>query len=128
MGAPALGWKDDGGEQLAYPRGPTGYHTFMVYLGPDGKLTKIENVLDEAHFARLTPGATDRAGVLRLFGPPAQTAYFERRDEEVWEYRYCDIWNYPARFGVLFDGATGIVRSALSWREGGGRFRAFCSR
>lgn len=128
MGAPALRWKDAGGEQLAYPRGPAGYHTFMVFLDPDGRLIKIENVLDEPHFAGLAPGSTDRAGVLRQFGPPLLSTYFKSRDEEVWEYRYCDLWNYPARFGVLIDGRSGIVRSAIAWREPDGRFRTFCSR
>ena len=30
MGEPALRWQDaDGSQQLAYPRGPAGYHTYM---------------------------------------------------------------------------------------------------
>ena len=31
MGAPAMRWREaDGGERLAYPRGPAGFHTYMV--------------------------------------------------------------------------------------------------
>lgn len=129
MGQPALSWRESGGgERLAYPRGPAGYHTFMVTMGADGRLVRIENVLDEAHFAALAPGQSDRAAVLRLFGPPLQVGTFPARNEEVWEYRYCDQWNYPARFAVLIDAASGVARGALGWREDSGRARSYCSR
>ena len=113
MGEPAMRWKEpDGREQLAYPRGPEGTQTFMVFIGTDGRLERIESVLDAEHFARIRPG-TDQATVLRLLGPSPQqlTAYFERRDERVWEWRFCDAWNQLAFFDVLFDATTGIVRS-----------------
>ncbi len=132
MGAPALTWSDaDGSRQLAYPRGPMGYHTFMVFLGPDGRLQRIENVLDPAHFARLEPGRSDRAAVLRLLGPPAPewTAYFKARDELVWEWRFCDDWGESSRFDVLFDATTGVVRSSYQRPESSfQRWRTACAR
>lgn len=114
MGEPSLRWKDsDGGEQLAYPRGPAGTQTFMVFMGADGRLERIEGVLDMAHFSRIEPGKSDKAAVLRLLGPsqPQWTEYFKARDELVWEWRFCDSWNQVARFDVLFDATTGIVRT-----------------
>lgn len=114
MGEPAMRWKDaDGSEQLAYPRGPAGTQTFMVFLGADGRLQRIDGVLDMAFFARIEPGKSDKAAVLRLLGPsqPQWTAYFKARDELVWEWRFCDAWNQLARFDVLFDATTGIVRT-----------------
>ena len=49
MGEPAMVWKNpDGSAQLAYPRGPAGTQTFMAYIGPDGRLQRIEGVLDMA--------------------------------------------------------------------------------
>lgn len=115
MGQPALQWQDtDGSQQLAYPRGPEGTQTFIVHVGADGRLEKIEGVLDSEHFARIENGKSDQVTVLRLLGPsqPQWTAYFERRDELVWEWRFCDSWNEVARFDVLFDATTGIVRSS----------------
>jgi hypothetical protein len=115
MGEPAMRWKDDDGrEQLAYPRGPAGTQTFMAFIGSDGRLERIEGVLDMAHFARIEPGKSDKAAILRLLGPsqPQWTAYFERRDELVWEWRFCDSWSQLARFDVLFDATTGIVRTS----------------
>ncbi|MCM8594150.1 hypothetical protein [Accumulibacter sp.] len=115
MGNPAMSWRDpDGGEQLAYPRGPAGTQTFMVFIAPDGRLQRIEAVLDIEHFALIGPGKADRAAVLRLIGPPVPqwTSYFPTRNELVWEWQFCDSWNQLARFDVLFDATTGIVRTS----------------
>ena len=116
MGQPAMRWKDaDGREQLAYPRGPAGTQTFMAFIAPDGRLERIEGVLDMAHFARIEPGKSDKAAVLRLLGPsPSQwTEYFKARDELVGEWRFCDGLGLRAFFDVLFDATTGIVRSSF---------------
>ncbi len=127
MGQPAMRWQNpDGSAQLAYPRGPMGYHTFMVYVGPDGKLQKIENVLDEKNYARIQAGMT-KEEVLRILGPssPGWTVYFKARDELVWEWRYCDAWNAAARFDVLFDNSKATVRSTMSGTEA---LRGFCGK
>lgn len=119
MGEPAMRWQNtDGSEQLAYPRGPMGYHTYMVSIGADGLLRQVENVLDEKHFTRILPGMSQDE-VLKILGPPYPnwTAYFERRDELVWEWRYCDAWSEPARFDVLFDNSKKTVRSTMSLTE-----------
>jgi len=119
LGKPAQRWQNaDGSSQLAYPRGPMGYRTYMVITGADGKLQKIVNVLDQKYFAQIQSGMS-KDQVVRVLGPsnPNWTVYFERRDELVWEWRYCDDWNEAARFNVLFDNSTGLVRSTLSLTE-----------
>jgi hypothetical protein len=116
MGNPAMSWQDtDGSRQLAYPRG---MHTFMVQIGSDGKMQRIENVMDTKTFARIRPDMT-KSQVLRILGPSLQSAtvYFKARDELVWEWRYYNEWNEPARFDVLFDGSKEIVRSTMSRSE-----------
>jgi len=116
MGNPAMEWHEpDGSGQLAYPRG---IHTFMVHIGPDGKMLNIENIMDTKTFSRVRPGMT-QSQVLRILGPSdsSRTAYFKARDELAWEWQYCDEWNEPARFIVLFDGSKEIVRSTLSLTE-----------
>lgn len=119
MGTPARQWRDaDGSQQLAYPRGPSGYHTFMVHLGPDGRLQRIENVLDTPFFALIRPGMDDEQ-VTRILGPsqPFWTTVTPARRERVREWRYCDDWNAASRFDVLFDTDSGRVRSTQTWRE-----------
>lgn len=116
LGEPALTWREpDGSQRLAYPRGPFGYHTWMVDLDPKGKLRRVENVLDEAHFAAVRPGMKHEQ-VLKALGPsdPSGTAYYAARDELAWEWRYCDNWNTAQRFNVLFDASQGTVRSTVT--------------
>lgn len=120
MGEPAMRWKEsDGRVQLAYPRGPAGVHTFMVFIAADGRLEGIRQVLDMSHFARIESGKSMQSDVLRLLGPSDSngTAYFAARNELVWEWRFCDSWNQVARFAVLFDATTGVVRSTLQQPE-----------
>ncbi len=120
MGAPAMRWDiAGGGGQLAYPRGPAGFQTYMVFIDAAGKLERTVNVLRQDFFAQVQPGMT-QAQVLQLIGPPQPQweAYFKSRDELVWEWRFCDSWNQASRFDVLFDGTTKIVRTAYSWQEG----------
>lgn len=119
MGQPAMRWENpDGSLQLAYPRGPMGFHTYMVGIGKDGKLQRLENVMDPKVFASIYPGMT-KSQVLYILGPSASswTAYFKARDELVWEWRYCDEWSDAARFDVLFDGSKETVRSTMRQTE-----------
>ena len=119
MGQPALSWQDsDGSLQLAYPRGPAGFDTFMVRLGADGKVQSIESVLDVQHLADIRAGMS-REEVLRILGPSDAncTVYFEARDELVWDWRYRSISGEPRRMMVLFDSASGRVRSTMTQPE-----------
>ena len=116
MGTPAMQWQDpDGSRQLSYPRG---IYSFMVYIGADGKMQNIKNVLGKETFVLIRPDMT-KSQVLRILGPsdPSWTAYFKARDELAWEWRYCDEWNEAARFDVLFDASKEVVRSTLSRTE-----------
>ena len=113
MGEPAMQWQEpNGSRQLAYPRG---IHTFMVDIAPDGRMQKIENIMNMKSFKRIQAGLT-KSEVLRILGPSESsgTAYYKARDELVWEWRYCDDWNEAARFEVLFDGSKETVRSTMS--------------
>lgn len=123
MGQAAMRWQDaDGSVQLAYPRGPAGLESFMVKLGPDGRLHSIANVLNEQTFARIHAGLT-KDEVLRLIGPPdhSRSVYFKARDELAWEWRFREVYGNPARFAVLFDATAGRVRSTLILPEYYGR-------
>ncbi|MFA4968241.1 MAG: hypothetical protein WC540_01305 [Sulfuritalea sp.] len=119
MGQPAMQWQDpDGSRHLAYPRGPAGFHTFMVRLGPNGKVQSIENVLDERHLATIRAGM-NKEEVLRILGPSDArvTVYFPARDELVWDWRFRGMSSEPMRMMVLFDANSGKVRSTMVQRE-----------
>jgi hypothetical protein len=106
----------DGGQNWVYPRGPAGLETFDVRLDKDGILRDLRNVLDDAGFARVQAGKSNRNDILCLFGPPYLETYFKARRELVWEYRFQDAWRYPSRYYVLFNDG-GIVTSAMQIRE-----------
>ena len=110
MGQPALAWKNKQGQvvQLAYPRGPAGYVTFMAFFSDAGKLDKIEQVLDERHFALIKTGAT-KEEVLRIIGPYRDTNVFSARDELDWNYGYCSQNLQRMAYSVMFDTKTGLV-------------------
>lgn len=130
MGQPAMRWAEpDGAMQLSYPRGPYGFHSFMVYVDAEGHLLRIENVMKEAAFDKIVPGMKPDQ-VMRQLGPsePRWTAYYKARDELVWEWRYCDAWSQAARFDVMFDNTSGLVRTSKSRREECGKMSCFCSR
>jgi hypothetical protein len=113
MGRPAMSWKNpDGSEQLAYPRGPEGTQTFMAYLGPNGKLLRIEKVLEDAQFHRVR-SEMHKDEVLRILGPSGErwTQFYARRNEIAWSWLFCNSWNVEEFFDVMFDADTGIVRS-----------------
>lgn len=124
MGEPAMRWKDpDGREQLAYPRGPAGNQTFMVFIAADGRLERIDGVLDMEHFTRIEPGKSDQLSVLRLLGPsaPLRTQYYRLSNEIAWEWRFCDGGSRLALFDVMFDASTGIVRTSYQRPDDSGR-------
>lgn len=123
MGEPAMVWKNaDGSEQLAYPRGPAGTQTFMAYVGPDGKLQRIEKVLDTAHFARVQAGMT-KDEVLRILGPSGSrwTQYYPMSNQLAWSWLFCNSWNVQEFFDVMFDATTGIVRTTAQHPNLAGR-------
>jgi len=123
MGEPAMSWKDaDGSEQLAYPRGPAGTQTFMAFVGPDGKLQRIDKVLNAAHFARVQGGMT-KDQVLRILGPSGSqwTQFYARSNQLAWSWLFCNSWNQQEFFDVMFDASTGIVHSTGQHPNLGGR-------
>lgn len=119
MGTPEMRWQNpDGSLQLAYARGPEGFNTFMVFIGPDQKLRHIEDVLNPNNFSLIQPGM-NKDQVLRILGPsePSWTLNFDSRNELVWQWRYCSAEREASRFKVLFDNSKGTVRSTSQRAE-----------
>lgn len=117
MGAPATEFTAaDGTRGLVYPKGPLGTQTFIVRVGPDGRVRDVRQVLSDETFYKIHPGLTERE-ILEMIGPPApsETMHFARTNTTAWDYRYMDTWGYTAIFSVIFD-ANGIVVSKFTKR------------
>ena len=113
MGQPAMRWKNaDGGQQLAFPRGPTGTQTYMAYVAADGKLQRLTGVLNEAYFSRIESGMTQEQ-VLRILGPSGApwTVTYPRTRTLTWSWLFCPSQNLQQYFDVNFDADTGLVRA-----------------
>lgn len=77
----------DGSKRLEYPRGPQGLNTYMVDIGPDGKLVAVTQVLTAENFAKVRPGMTDDE-VRRLLGKPGEIAVYPLKPETVWSWKW----------------------------------------
>jgi outer membrane protein assembly factor BamE (lipoprotein component of BamABCDE complex) len=120
LGEPAKTYAGpEGTRQLAYPQGPEGTQTFMVFLSPDGRLLRVEQVLSEEHFRRITLGATSAGQLERLLGPPWRTVDFPNKRAVAWDYVFRDTWGYMVDFSVMV-GRDGVVtETAYVRRERG---------
>lgn len=109
MGRPALAMPlPGGGRQLAYPTGPFGLHTYMAHIGPDGRLQRLEQVLDDTRFHAIRPGMTSEE-LLRHLGPPSEKVRFGNLRQTAWDYRFRDTWGYIAILSVMIDDAGTVV-------------------
>lgn len=110
MGAPnARHAQPGGGSRLEYARGPSGLHTYMVDLDAQGRVTRWEQVLDEAHFNAITPGMTVQE-LQRRLGRPSAIRAGGYQPGQVWSYRYdssfkCDWWQVSVVNGLVRDAA-----------------------
>ncbi len=87
MGAPGREYSSQGLQKLHYPRGPAGSHTYFVYLDPNDRVVRWEQVLTEARFDSVKPGMT-KDEVIDLLGVPSVTNGLARDRGYVWHYRY----------------------------------------
>lgn len=78
--------RPEGGTRLEFARGPFGKHTFMVDLGPDGRVQRWQQVLTEANFAQIVPGMGQAELRYRLGQPGDVMGIW--RGATVWSWRY----------------------------------------
>ncbi len=100
----------DGDAVWQYPNGPAGQTTYMVRMGADQRVKSVTQALTLTTFAKIQRG-TPEGDVRLLLGPPGETMYFARMDEETWSYRYQASASDNRIFNVNFDARTRVVRS-----------------
>ena len=93
-----------GGFALEYPQEPLGFENWRVLLGPDGRVTAVEQLIDETHFARILPGLS-RAEVLRTLGRHSEEKGYRNLDETVLSWRYREFGSRLMFFNAHFDGS-----------------------
>lgn len=117
LGDPARAYPAaDGSRQLAFPSGPEGTQTHMAYLAADGRLVRMEQVLNEDQFGRISPGTTRAEEVERLVGPPWRMQDFPNKQAVAWDYVFRDTWDYLVDFSVMV-GRDGVVTEKVYARR-----------
>ncbi len=112
---------EDGSETWEYSRQPAGVHCHMISFGRDQIVSRMDQVLNEANYARARPGQS-QAEIRRLFGAPASKAIFKNQREEVWEWRIESQLLAEEKFlNVHFDLESGLVKKAGTRVAPGGR-------
>lgn len=115
-----------GGTRLQYSNQPFDQSVWNADFDSQGRLARVEQVMNDAAFARVQSGKDTRNEVLRDFGQPAETFNYKLRDESAWMYRYYTYGGFKAAMFIYFDPA-GVVKRTESgldpWaiRNGGGR-------
>ncbi|NMG35672.1 outer membrane protein assembly factor BamE [Azoarcus sp. TTM-91] len=112
LGEPQAVWPNaDGSSTWEYSRQPQGAECYMATMGADGVLLRLEQVLNEANFARVESGMRQEQ-VLRLLGRPASRQHFALKRETVWEWLIDrGDADAPRYFTVSF-GEDGLVRGS----------------
>jgi outer membrane protein assembly factor BamE (lipoprotein component of BamABCDE complex) len=113
FGEPHTTYTEPGGSKtFEYSRQPEGQQTYMITIGPDGKMSSLRQVLNARVFATIVPGMDD-SEVRRLLGKPASVKKYDLKpDEEHWEWR----WRQDAAaklFTVTFDGRGKVASTAV---------------
>ena len=93
---------EDGSRRLEYPRGPEGLKTWMVDIGPDGRLVAITQALSAENFAKVRVGMSED-DVRELLGKPGEVAAYRLKRETVWSWKWEEGGVTPdAYFNVHF--------------------------
>ena len=111
MGEPGfIHWNDDGTATWEYARQPNGSSCYMITFGQDHVVAKVEQVLNDANYAKVREGMS-KDDVRRLLGAPASKVTYRNLREEVWEWRIeGDVPIEETYFGVHFDTDHGGVK------------------
>lgn len=109
LGQPTQRHHDGRDRLLEYMHGPFGQVTYMVRLGPDGRMLSYEQVLTLEKFGTIRPGKARKEDVLKTVGTPSEVRYFPRTGLLEWSYPYKEAGIWDSMMSIYLDNA-GTVR------------------
>jgi len=111
-GKPFRVWPEPGGAQSwEYPQGPMGRYTYMVRVGNDGRISRVDQVLGWSFFDQLKPGMKDDE-VEHILGRPYSRDHMPILDENVYTWRWMEtVW--PRCFYAYFAASGSLVRTGV---------------
>ncbi|HTT13734.1 MAG TPA: hypothetical protein VMG60_22945 [Burkholderiaceae bacterium] len=93
----------NGATRVEYNRGEWMQRSWMVDFDPDGRVTSVDQVRSEAHFARLRPGMDTQESVRRQLGTPMKVEYYPPSKLTGWLYPYREAGIFNSCMTVMFD-------------------------
>ncbi len=103
FGQPKNVWDGPGGSRIfEYNRQPEGARNYMITIGPDGRMTALNQVLTPENFARVTPGMA-MEDVRRLLGEPMRKTTYPLKGDTHYEWRWLDGANTRMIFSAVMD-------------------------
>jgi hypothetical protein len=112
LGAPTAVLALPAGTRLQYSRQPSGRQVFNLDLDGQGRLLRVDQVLDTAWLQRIEVGRWTQEDVLRQFGKPAVVERVARFEGGVWTYRYLEPFSL-ARLAHIHIDPQGVVRKVV---------------
>jgi len=100
-----------GNKRFEYNRGEWMQRSWMVDFDADGRVTSVDQVRTEAHFAALRPGSDTQASVREQLGTPFKVEYYPPSKLTGWLYPYREAGVYNSVMTVMFD-PKGVFRRA----------------
>ena len=87
LGEPGFEFRNsDGSVTWEYTRQPSGTSCYMITLDKAQVVRSLEQVLNEANYAKVRDGMS-KDDVRRLLGAPGSKVVFDNLREEIWEWR-----------------------------------------
>ncbi len=109
LGMPSAVYPLADGTRLQYSRQPAGQQVYNLDLDAQGRLRRVDQVLDLAWLQRIEIDRWTQDDVLRLLGRPALVDRVARFDGWVWTYRYLEPFSL-ARLAHIHIDPQGTVR------------------
>lgn len=101
----------NGDELWEYASGPSGYYTYLVRVGSDGKVKEVSQILTDDQLMKIVPGTMTKADVRNLLGRPSDQTYTGTGTEWSWRYKKGGV--APGYLLVKFN-ADNTVRERIS--------------
>ena len=118
LGAPTAVIALADGQRLQYSRQPSGQEVYNLDLGPDGRLRRVEQVMDASWLQQnIAVDRWTRDDALRHLGRPALVERVMSFEGDVWTYRYLEATR-PRQVHLHIDRA-GVVRKLAFTDEPG---------
>lgn len=101
------------GERLQYSSLPAGVQVWNFDFDREGRLVRVQQVLDPTVLEGIRPDAWTSEDLLRLLGRPTLVERIASFEGELWTYRFQDVWGFR-RLHAYVDRDGRVRRTLMS--------------